>query len=251
MKVIQLHIEEKSMSKFMEEISCSFNTNGFKKLDISSLKNISLNNNECIYLLDFTQNKIIYSGGFQNVLGFPEELIDMDFILNGHHPDDRELVNRIRMASIKYSFEHPHNVLNNVLFISYKRRKKDDSYIRVLSISSVFEIDKNGVPLKVLTRMTDISFMDTPDVVKWSFQSDNLNEEVFKKLIYSTSYSFFTGREKDIIKEMDKGATNGSISEKLNISKHTVATHRKNIFKKANRHNVEDLILFCKRKGII
>ena len=202
MKVIQMNIEEKSISKFMDELSCSFHAIGLKKGTPPSLNNISLNNKECIYLLDFVQNKIIYSKGFQNVLGFSDELIDMDFVLNDHHPDDLELVNRIRKTSIKYSFENPHNVLNNVLFICYKRRKKDDTYIRVLSESSVFEIDKNGLPLKVLTRMIDISFLDTSDVVKWSFQADNLNEEAFKKRIYSASYSFFTERENDIIREM-------------------------------------------------
>ena len=251
MKVIQMNIEEKSISKFMEELSCSFHTNGYKKADISSLKNIPLNNRECIYLLDFTQNKIIYNRGFQNVLGYCDDEISLDFIISNHHHEDTEMVNRISKAAILYCTENPANVLNNVLFISYRRKKKDGSYIKILSESHIYEINDKGVPLKGFAKITDISFMETSDVVNWSFQADNLNNEAFKNQIYCDYKNFFTEREGDIIKEMEKGATNELISEKLNISRHTVATHRKNIFKKANRHNVEDLILFCKRRGII
>ena len=246
-----MNIDEKNMIKFIEEISYSFSTNGFKGKDIFSLNEIPLNYKEGIYLLDFAQNKVIYNRGFQTVLGYSDDDIDFEFLINNHHPDDTEMVNRVSKAAIMYCFENPVNVLNNVLFISYRRKKKDGSYIKVLSESCIYEINDKGVPTKGFAKITDISFMDTSDIVNWTFQADDLNKEAFKEHIYSAYYNFFTEREKGIIKEIEKGGTNELISKKLNISKHTVATHRKNIFKKSNRHNKKDLIFFCKRNGII
>ncbi len=246
-----MNIDDKDMMKFMEEVSCSFSTNRFKEKDTFSLNNIPLNYKECIYLLDFVQNKIIYNRGFQNVLGYDDNDIDFEFILNNHHPDDSEMVNRISKAAILYCLDNQFNVINNVLFISYRRRKKDGSYIKVLSESCIYEINDKGAPIKSFAKLTDISFMDTSDIVNWTFQADDLDKEEFKKQINKAYYDFFTEREIEIIVEIAKGLTNKQISGRLHISKHTVATHRKHIFKKCNRHNTKDLIFFCKRKGII
>jgi len=246
-----MDIEDRHINNFIKEFSCTFSVNCFKKKDISSINKIPLNQKECVYLLDHVQNKISYNRGFHNVLGYSDNEIDIDFIKNNHHPDDSEMVNKIFKATIMYCLKNTDNVLNNVLFISYRRKKKDGSYIKVLSEFCFYEINDEGIPTMGLVKITDISFMDTSDVVNWSFQSTNLNKEAFKEQIYKVNNDFFTKREKEIIVEIRKGNTSNQIAKKLMISKHTVSTHRKNIFKKSNKHTTLDLILFCKRKGIV
>jgi len=93
--------------------------------------------------------------------------------------------------------------------------------------------------------------MDHTDNVNWTFTANNLNEAAFKEQINKAYIDFFTEREIEIIIEIEKGITNKLIGNNLKISEHTVATHRKNILKKSNSHNVEELILFCQGKGII
>lgn len=51
-----------------------------------------------------------------------------------------------------------------------------------------------------------------------------------------------TARERQIVDLMTKGFTNQKIAEKLFISKGTVASHRKNIYRKTETHNVGQLI---------
>jgi len=246
-----MNIDDKNMVNFMKDYSYSFRTNGHQEKDIFSLENIHLNNKECIYLLDFVKNKIIYAKGFQNVLGYADKNISFEFIIDNHHPEDNEAVNRISKAAILHCMENPANVLNSVLFIAYRRKKKDGTYIKVLSESSIFEINDKGMPTKGFTKITDISFIDTSEVVNYWMEADDFNKEAFNEKIYSAYADFFTDREKDIIKELAKDLTTRSIAEKLCISEHTIATHRKHILKKSNTHKTEDLLLFCKRKGII
>jgi len=246
-----MNIDDENMVEFIKELSCSFSTNGYKEKDTFSLNNVPLNIKECIYLLDFVKNKVIYNRGFQNVLGYSDDAIDFGFIINNHHPDDSEMVNRISKAAILYCLDNHVNVLNNVLFISYRRKKKDGSYIKVLSESCIYEIDGKGFPTKGFAKITDISFMDTSDIVNWTFQAKDLDKEDFKKQIQNAYYNFFTKREKEIITEISNGLTSDAMAKKLNISVHTISTHRKHILKKANRHNTKDLLLFCRRKGII
>ena len=57
-------------------------------------------------------------------------------------------------------------------------------------------------------------------------------------------------REKEIILLLFIGASSPVIAKKLDISKHTVATHRKNIFSKSNCSGPEELKVFCKKNGV-
>ena len=61
----------------------------------------------------------------------------------------------------------------------------------------------------------------------------------------------FTEREIEVIKEIHKGGSNHDIANRLFISRHTVATHRKNIFRKCNCNNILDLLVYCKKLEIL
>ena len=54
-----------------------------------------------------------------------------------------------------------------------------------------------------------------------------------------------TEREVDIIKLIAKGYTNKEVADQLNISAHTVNTHRKNIMAKLNIKNVAGLVVYA------
>ncbi|AVI50669.1 hypothetical protein C5O00_05580 [Pukyongia salina] len=55
-----------------------------------------------------------------------------------------------------------------------------------------------------------------------------------------------SSREKEIIELLAIGWNNNQVADKLNISYHTVRTHRKNIFKKLNCSNIVELIQLIK-----
>lgn len=60
-----------------------------------------------------------------------------------------------------------------------------------------------------------------------------------------------THRERDILRLVSFGYTNDDISDKLNISVHTVKTHRKNVMTKTGSKNTTQLIAMCIRQGVI
>lgn len=59
-----------------------------------------------------------------------------------------------------------------------------------------------------------------------------------------------TDREKEIIKHLSQGFTNTQIGDKLFISPRTVDTHRTNIMRKLDIHNVASLIRFAFQNGL-
>ncbi len=218
---------------------------------IHNFENIYLSNNECAYVIGFRENKLLFKKGFQDLLGYDEKEVTIDLIRQLHHPNDHEITNRIYKAAILHGLKNPEDSKNNTLFISFRIRKKNGSYIKILSKSTVFETDETGRFISSLVIFKDISFIDKTDNVNWEFKTKKFMKGFFKQQVYKAYQNFFTQREIEIITKINKGLTNKEIAHKLNISEHTVATHRKNILRKSNCHCSEELIHFCKGKGIL
>jgi two-component system response regulator NreC len=79
----------------------------------------------------------------------------------------------------------------------------------------------------------------------------NNNSESFKPLPNQSLQIYqLTDREKEIVTFISKGLTNNQIGEKLHISGRTVDSHRTNIMKKLDLHNVASLIRFAFQNGL-
>lgn len=81
------------------------------------------------------------------------------------------------------------------------------------------------------------------------------NDKVFYKDFQTVKFDFnkniVSKREKEIIDFISKGFTTDEIAEKLCISKHTVETHRKNIFNKLHVNNIAALVKTSITLGLI
>ena len=246
-----MNIEEKNMQTFFTKVADSFSENGFKPIEIEISEKELINNKECFFIFNLSKNKIVYHSGFKKLLGFQNNDYDIDFVLKNYHPDDAETVNRITKATLLHCLSVPYQCLDSTLQMTFRIKKNDDTYIKVLSQSTVFQMNEQGVMTHAFVKLTNIDFLESPCCVNWYFHAKDLDLDAFREQIYSTYNDFFSEREKEVIIKIANGLTNNEISKKLNISKHTVSSHRKSVLKKAGRHNTKDLILFCKRKGII
>jgi len=65
------------------------------------------------------------------------------------------------------------------------------------------------------------------------------------------SYDLLTPREREVLQLLAEGKSNKDVAAILNLSLHTVETHRGNILQKLNLHGTPELILYAVRKGII
>lgn len=63
--------------------------------------------------------------------------------------------------------------------------------------------------------------------------------------------SSISKREKDILRYISNGFTNSEIAEKLFISAHTVATHRRNLLQKINAKNTAALVRYASKHGLL
>jgi DNA-binding NarL/FixJ family response regulator len=244
-------MKTKTIDEFIAEIKHHYPP--FTKINsnINDLKITEFNKNECFFIWDLRLGEILYANGLETLLGFKDDEIKLQGYADLFHPDEKEYVLRVGQASIYYSIKNPESNNELFLYVSHRIRKKHGDYIKILAQSTPYSIDDKGLISSFLVRLNDISFTDSSEVVQYKFSANDLDEQLFHNLVFETNKSPFTKREFDIIKKIRKGYTNRQIAKNLQISIHTVSSHRKNIMKKSDCHSAEELLLFCKKNGIL
>jgi DNA-binding CsgD family transcriptional regulator len=238
--------------EYINHIATKLETIKAKEICFPGIEHMPLiEGKQCLYIVDWKQSRIIFSKGVKEMLGYDEAEFDLDLVLNYLHPDDLKFVNRIIKSAVE------HSVINNeigkkpFLNLTFRLRKKDGSYLKVLRKSSAYEVDEKGKLLSNFSVLTDISFISNNNKVEWEINTNTIDEESFKQKVFKEFYDFFTARELEIIRLIDKGLQSSDIAEKLSVSHHTVSAHRKNILRKSNCHNAKELSEFCKKNGIL
>jgi len=248
-----MNIIEKSISEFSKDISKQLQSKTVShKRILNVLDCIPLiRGKQCMYIMDWPKYKLTYTRGAEDMLGYNGNEFDMDLALNYIHPEDIKIVSRIIKGTVKNAIKIGFEGENNYALVTYRVQKKDGTYINVLRQSTPWELDSDGNLLSSLSFMIDISFISNNNKVEWDIFANGLDNVSFKRNIYKEFIDFFTDRELEIINCISKYCTNSEIAQNLFISEHTVKTHRKKIFKKANCHNRIELLYFCEKNGIL
>lgn len=125
-------------------------------------------------------------------------------------------------------------------------------------IKEMLSIGVKGYMLKTIPSEELILALKSIYNGKEYFNSDVTKALVSNNTSNSISYKSksplvekLTAREKEITKYISQGFTNVQIGEKLFISSRTVDTHRTNIMRKIEVHNVASLIRFAFQNGLV
>lgn len=65
------------------------------------------------------------------------------------------------------------------------------------------------------------------------------------------SYHLLSEREKEVLQLLAEGKSNKEVAHLLNLSPHTIDSHRTNLMQKLGLHNTAEIVLYAVRKSII
>ncbi|MDO7171470.1 LuxR C-terminal-related transcriptional regulator [Mariniflexile sp. AS56] len=239
-------------SIFISEISSKLKLLDLSQNDFSNIKNFPLNAKQCIYVIDWQEARVSFQKDIHKLLGYTTDEFTLETLLNIAHPDDLDLIKRVTQAAVNHLTHYTcDNLKDSSLNLTYRFRKKDNTYVKILRQSSLYEPTRNGKMKSNLSLLTDISFFDNSETVHWEFNAPLIEQKTFKREIYKEFNNFFTRRETEIIKLISSQHNTKSIAQQLFISEHTVYSHRKNILKKSKCHNATELIAFCHKTGVL
>jgi hypothetical protein len=191
-------------------------------------------------IIDIPKMKFNYiSPTVKNVLGYSEsEMLKygLQLIFELYHPEN-QLTQKSIHSNVKDFFS---NISTNsktkyVFSFDVQLKSKSGKYIKLLQHNRYLSFDKSGIPLQILVICHDIS-----DFKAESYQVltiSKINKNGLKKISRAEFYpeyenGILTKKETEIWKMINNGCSSKDVGQKLNISIHTVNTHRKKIYKK-------------------
>ncbi|WP_297088425.1 LuxR C-terminal-related transcriptional regulator [uncultured Draconibacterium sp.] len=195
----------------------------------------------------------------EDVLGVKPKDWNLDKMFELVHPEDLKQMHNKEAKAVDFILNHlkTQDILKYKVVYVLRLRHINGTYKTILQQSKTLTLSEDGKVQQVLGIHTDVTYLNMPVDHKISFIGDGLpsyyslstdNEFRPEKLDYHT---LFTAREKEILANVAKGRTFAEIATILNISPHTINTHKKNILKKTDCHNTTELIARCVREGVI
>jgi len=224
----------------------------FQPCDIKGFEELTNFGSQFIYIFDFPRGEVNYiSSGIQKIFGYDPGEVNMQFLYEKIHPDDRRGVAEATIDALQGTIDNLMTQPDRLKFsVNYRFQKKDGSYLQVLRHQTVQQTDEQGNILRTTGIIVELGHM--PD---FNGVTGKLVDNESGKLIYSRPYSgqesLFSTREKEIILLLANGRKTDEIAEELFISPNTVSTHRKNMLRKYAVKNTAELILFSKKQGIL
>ncbi|MGC8823898.1 MAG: LuxR C-terminal-related transcriptional regulator [Bacteroidales bacterium] len=191
-------------------------------------------------LIDMATRKVVYvSPSVQHVLGYSSAEwtnIDLREIFSKYHPDTLATQHSLYSTIVNF-FENINLRSRSKYLFSYNIRikHKQSHYVHLLLHNRCIKYDPTGRPRLLALTCFDITHYSTNyEQVLTIFK---ITASTFKKVYSVTFFSEYergilTRKEVEIWNYIQKGMTGKEIAETLNISVHTVNTHRKKIYKK-------------------
>jgi len=147
------------------------------------------------------------------------------------------LPDRQRLQYLHQLHEHVHKARRKASFIAFHRlRLLDSDPLPWYLCHTYFQPDDQRMELLCVN-------MDSPRF--WARKARRLLDEQRYVEQHLERFRKLSVREKEIITLITRGNNNPNIARALDISRNTVETHRKNIYRKLDIHNVPELVRFA------
>jgi DNA-binding CsgD family transcriptional regulator len=206
------------------------------------------------YIFNISAAEFEYiSPDIESVLGYHPQEITTDFFFNKIHPEDQVYyVNSEKMTGDFLISLPKGKPLKYKIRLPLRIQKKDGSYAQLLHQTMIIELDDDGHLLRTLGVHSDIGFLHPIDkpvysIIGFDGEPSFIDLKVKNELI--PVKEILSKREKEILTLIMNGMQNKEIASHLHISKETVDKHRKNMLKKCNCKNSNELIGRAMKNG--
>ena len=207
-----------------------------------------------LYIYNYSEGRMVYTHGIQEILGYPDDEMDLELLFQVVHPDDAPILARLNQCALEAmnKIRNPANLHDLCLSVDYRMRKANGQYIKIFDQTAVFEVDSaSGKVLSTFSLCKDITAIKSNNTIGWEahgfeFLDFEPPEDSANRITYRP-----TNREMDVLRKIADGQGSKAIAEDLCISPMTVATHRRNLIQRTGMKNTAELVKHASTLGWI
>jgi len=181
------------------------------------------------FIFDCEVNDIEYiSKSISAVLGYTREEFDMTKFFASIHPDDLQYCNECENNSFQISNHIFYKeIFKYIISYSFRLKTKEGNYLTIKQQYQTIETDEYG---RMLRNFVHHEVIDPYE--KRSEYDFQIIDKITNRPVNFEKKFKLTKREVEILDLINEGFQTKEISDKLNLSTHTIKTHRKNILQK-------------------
>lgn len=235
--------------------------------DFKKFASIFAPGNSYFYIVNLHNFELEYvSDSVKPFVGKDVKHLSIQDLLQTIIPEELEILNlKSKIISDFYtSFLNKEEVLSYKNIFSYRMKDAGGKIRTMLYQAFPLSVLESGAPEHVLCIQTDVSHLKVSSTSSVSFVNINGGKSYFNVDISKGKFDpeddgcsnsdfseLLTEREKQIIIRLSRGLNAEQIAEELNLSHHTIKTHRRNVLQKSGCTNTTELVAKCLTNGII
>ncbi|WP_300440419.1 LuxR C-terminal-related transcriptional regulator [Christiangramia sp.] len=223
--------------------------------------------NSYLYIVNLHDFELEYvSESVEGFVGMKAEDVELQDLMKTVLSEEIENIKlKSRVVSDFYtSFLDTDSALSYKNMFSYRMRAPSGEIKTMLYQAIPLSVLKNGMPEHVLCIQTDVSHLKVSSTNAVSFINIEGKKSYFNVDVARGKFDprachdgnndlseLISEREKQIVVKFSRGLNAEQIARELNLSHHTIKTHRRNILQKSGCTNTTELVAKCLINGII
>jgi DNA-binding CsgD family transcriptional regulator len=205
---------------------------------------------EAVYVYSFKENRMLYANGWEAILGYPDEEINMLAIVNMSAPEFAPFSHELNDKALKFIFQQSENLEQYSFSIELKKIHKNGSAIPIVARVGVFDSEK-GMVTAIIGRFQVNRSINFGKVMRYAAYGpgkdvfeDDLNRHLF-------AYMAISDKEKEALALVAKGLSYKEIAKQLFISLSAAQKRVLPLLKRFQVKNAAELVSFAYENYIL
>lgn len=205
---------------------------------------------EAIYVFCLERRQLLYASGFQNVLGFADNEVNMRLILSLTAPQHASFVHDVQRKSLQFIMAGHPRLDQYVFIIEMKKRNRSGQEVPLETRISVFE-EKNGVAKSLIGRLQLSPHLRFGQVVRYAVcgPDQNLLEEALSNTPFVQPA--ISAKEREALSLVAKGLAFKEIAHRLGVSHSAIEKRVLPLYKRFGVQSLPHLVGYAYDNGIL
>lgn len=199
---------------------------------------------EAIYIYSFTENRMLYADGWEEVLGYKDEEVNMLLVVNSSSPEFAPFSLELNDKALRFIHSKSENLEQYSFTIELKKIHKNGDKIPVIARVGVFQ-SENGKVKSIIGRFQVNRSLNFGKVMRYAAYGPDKEEfeEELNKLLFS--HMAISSKEKEALAMVAKGYSFKEIAYKLDVSRSAIEKRIIPLYKRFDVKSLSHLVSFA------